>query len=290
MNFAQVIVQSLQKVAGDILGILPNLAGALVLLLIGWLLARLVAGVVGRLLAKIGIDKMAERLNQTEALKGSSFKIKPSTILQKFVYWLMMLIFILSATETLQLPAVSAQIAQLIQYMPKLLSALIIFGIGFYASSVVQDAIMSTCRSLGIPGWKVIGGAVFWFILINIGVIALSQAGVETTIINNNLTIVIGGILLAFALAYGFAARNVLASILTSFYSRTTFDVGQIVELDGYKGEIVRIDNVSFTIDTGESWVVFPLNRLMNDTVIIHRQKSTKPTFHPAENAPNSEE
>ena len=289
MNFAQVIVQSLQKVAGEILGILPNLAGAVVLLLVGWAVARIVSGVIGRLLLRVGVDKMAERLNQTEALKGSSMKIKPSVILQKFVYWLLMLIFILSATETLQLPAVSQQIAQLIQYMPRLLSALIIFGIGFYASSVVQDAIISTCRSLGIPGWKVIGGAVFWFILVNIGVIALSQAGVETTIINNNLSIVIGGILLAFALAYGFAARNVLASILTSFYSRSTFEVGQVIELDGHKGEIVRIDNVSFTIDTGETFVVFPLNRLMNETVVIHRNRGVKPVVSAQEISPEPE-
>lgn len=271
MDFAQIIFQSLQKVAAEIFGVLPNLLGAIILLLIGWLIAKIVSKLIGKLLDRIGLDKFAEKLNSTEALKGSSFKIKPAKILTKFVYWLLMLVFILSATETLQLAAVSQQISQLIAYMPRLLSAVIIFGIGFYASSMVQEGIASTCRSLGIPGWRVISGAVFWFILVNIGVIALSQAGVETTIINTNLSIIIGGVLLAFALAYGFAARGVLSSILTSFYSRSTFEVGQVIELDQHKGEIVRIDNVSFTLDTGKTHVVFPLHRLMSDTIIIHR-------------------
>ena len=106
-----------------------------------------------------------------------------------------------------------------------------------------------------------------------VAVTALSQAGINTDIITSNFSIILGGIVLAFAIAYGFAARNVLSSILTSFYSKNSYQMRQVIELDGYKGEIVKMDSVSITIDTGEKLVVFPLSRLIKDTVIIHQSK-----------------
>ncbi|MEO0473737.1 MAG: hypothetical protein AAF206_29260, partial [Bacteroidota bacterium] len=98
------------------------------------------------------------------------------------------------------------------------------------------------------------------------------EAKVETQMIRDNANILLFGIVVAFAIAYGFAARNVLSSILTSFYSRGNFSVGQIIELDGYRGTIVKMDKISFTIDAGDQLVVFPHDRLMKDTIIIHKK------------------
>lgn len=272
-SWTEVIFGSLESVLNQIVGVLPKLAGALFLLLFGWLCAKLVSALVARLLRRIGLDALAEKLNQTDMFREAHLTIRPVKIIRQFLYWTLMLIFVLSAAETLELHIVTEQISALIQYIPQLLTSLIILTLGFYLANAIKDMVYNACRSFNIPSGKVISSVAFYILFIAIAITALNQAGINTDIITSNLTLLIGGVVFAFAIAYGFAARNVLSSMLTSFYSRGNFRVGQEIEIDKYRGTIVRMDSVSFTLDAGDTLVVIPLNRLLNDEVIVHLPK-----------------
>ncbi|MCB0836078.1 MAG: hypothetical protein KDE26_02270 [Bacteroidetes bacterium] len=272
-NLWDTIVKAFGTVIEQMAEAFPKLIGAIVLLGLGWVISKIISNVVGRILRRIGLDKLAEKLNNTDTFKESNIKVRPVIIIQKFLYWMLMLVFILSATETLGLDIVTTQISGLIDYIPQLVTALIILAVGFYISDAIRSMTADSMKSLGIPAWKFISTALFYLLFLIVAVTALSQAGINTDIITSNFSIILGGIVLAFAIAYGFAARNVLSSILTSFYSKNSYQMRQVIELDGYKGEIVKMDSVSITIDTGEKLVVFPLSRLIKDTVIIHQSK-----------------
>ena len=276
MSLLDIIKKAFETVINQMAEAFPKLIGALVLLGIGWIIAKLVSNLVGRILKRIGLDKLADKLNNTDTFKESNIKVRPVVIIQKFLYWMLMLVFILSATETLGLDIVTTQISSLIEYLPQLVTALIILAVGFYISDAIRSMAADSMKSLGIPAWKFISTSLFYLLFLIVAVTALNQAGVDTFIITSNFSIILGGILLAFAIAYGFAARNVLSSILTSFYSKSNFEIGQIVEMDGHRGAIVKMDSVSLTIDTGEKFIVFPLNRLLKDTVIIHQKKEAE--------------
>jgi hypothetical protein len=269
-----IILESLQEVLRQIIGVLPNIIGALVLLLLGWILAKTVSAIIARILRRIGLDKLADKLNETDAFRESNITIRPVIIIQKFLYWTIFLIFILSATETLGLDILTQQVSKIIDFIPKLLTAMIIMGIGFYLADAIKRMVGNAAQAFGIPSWKVISYGVFYVLMIAISITALEQAGIMTDIIKWNIYIVLAGVFLAFAIAYGFAARNVLTSILTSYYSKSSFSVGLIIELEGYKGTIVKMDNVSFTLDLGTEYVVFPQSKLLNDKVIIHHPKT----------------
>lgn len=269
-----IILESLQEVLRQIIGVLPNIIGALVLLLLGWILAKTVSAIIARILRRIGLDKLADKLNETDTFRESNITIRPVIIIQKFLYWTIFLIFILSATETLGLDILTQQVSKVIDFIPKLLTAMIIMGIGFYLADAIKRMVGNAAQSFGISSWKVISYGVFYVLMIAISITALEQAGIMTDIIKWNIYIVLAGVFLAFAIAYGFAARNVLTSILTSYYSKSSFSVGLIIELEGYKGTIVKMDNVSFTLDLGTEYVVFPQSKLLNDKVIIHRPKT----------------
>lgn len=269
-----IVLESLREVLKQIIAVLPNIVGALVLLITGWILAKIVSGIVAKILRRVGLDKLADKLNETDAFRESNITIRPVTIIQKFLYWTILLIFILSATETLGLDILTQQVSKIIDFIPRLLTALIIMGIGFYLADAVKRMVGNAAQSFGIPSWKVISYGVFYILMIAISITALEQAGIMTDIIKWNIYIVLSGIFLAFAIAYGFAARNVLSSILTSYYSKSNFVPGQIIELEGYKGTIVKMDNVSFTLDLGDRLVVFPQSSLLNERVIIHLPKT----------------
>lgn len=273
-SLIEIIQGSIESVINQMAMALPKLIGAIVLLLFGWILAKVVSVVIGKLLTRIGLDKLAEKLNETDAFKEANITIKPVIIIKKTLYWFILLIFMLSAAETLELNIVTEQIGSLIEYIPKLMTAVIILAIGFYLSNALREMVADACKSMGIPAWKFISSTLFYFVLLMVIVTALNQAQIPTEMITSNVSIIIGGILLAFAVAYGFAARNVLASILASFYTRNNFEVDQVIEIDGHVGRIIFMDNTSLTLDIGEKHIVYPLSRLTSDMVIIHKNKS----------------
>ncbi len=275
MTILERIQDSLFTVISQIMGVLPNLMGALVLLLVGWILAKVVSGLIAKLLSRIGLDTLADKLNNTDFFQEVNLEIRPINIIKQFLYWTLMLIFVLSAAETLGLQIVTEQVSALVDFIPKLFTSIIILALGFYLADVVKKFVANACKSFGIPAWKLISSAVFYILLIALSITALNQAGIDTDIITFTVFIVIGGSVLAFSLAYGIAARDMLASILTAYYTKYKYQPGQIIEIDNYKGEITQISNVSLTLDTGNHQVVFPMNRLLADKVIIH-PKSAK--------------
>lgn len=263
------ISQSLQNVLDQMFYVLPSILGAILLILIGWLLAKVVSGLVATLLKRIGLDKLAEKLNNTQTFKEANLTIKPVGIIKKVIFWTLMLVTILSAAETLGLDSLSSLISDLINYLPELLTAFIILAIGFYVADAIRDMVANTCKSMGIPAWKIISMAVFYILFLVVLVTALEQAGVDTTIIISNVSIILGGIVLAFAIAYGYAARPVLSNILTSYYSRSQFQLGMTIQIDDYKGEIININSHAMILKVDERYIRFPLSRLNSEKVII---------------------
>ena len=268
------IIESLNTLLTNLLDFIPPFLGAVMVLLLGWIISSFVSRIVARILKRIGLDKLADKLNRMEFLHNMKVKINPVFIIKKFIYWILMLIFIMTATETLGQPQLSAMVGKVVyDVIPNILVALAMMAFGLFLGDTLKGVVANACKSFGIPSWKIISNLVFYLILLMVTIAALTQVGIDTSIITDNFSILVAGTVLAFAIAYGFAARNVLASILTGFYSKGNFEVGQIIEIDQYKGTITKMDNVSVTLDTGTEYVIFPLHRLLSDKVIIHQKK-----------------
>ncbi len=260
---------TLQSIIDTIVGVLPSLLGAILLLTFGWLVGRSVSFIIKKLLRNINFDKLAETPPLQNYWDQANIQAKPSDILGKFVYWVIYLIFLVMATDALGLNMISAGITNLVSYLPKLLSALMIFLIGLYIISFVRDFIAAATASLGMSAGKFISGTVFYLMLTVLALTTLQQAGIDTDIITANLNIILAAVLFSFALGYGFASRDVLTNIIASFFSRRNFEIGQIIEMDGLKGEIVDISTISIRIKTAEGEMLVPSQELITKRVKI---------------------
>ncbi|MEM8888591.1 MAG: hypothetical protein AAGD28_11465 [Bacteroidota bacterium] len=271
MNLLESLTNSFNTVFEQISAGLFRLIPATLILVLGWLISKIAASVVSKILTRLGLEKLGDKLNATAAFKDSGIKLKPVVIIKKFVYWTLMLIFVLSATEFLGLEILTQQIAKLIAFIPDLLTAFIILAVGFYLAGAVREMVANACKSFGISAWKFISGIIFFLLMMVVVVTAFGQIGIDVEVLTTNEYIILGGLLLGFAIAYGHAARPVLSNILSSFYAPNNFRIGQNIELDNIKGSISRMDNISVTIDTGDREVIFPLRRLMEDKVTIYK-------------------
>lgn len=267
-KFSQMIIHSLQSVFEKVLGIIPNLMGATFVFIIGWLIVRFSTKLLTRLLEKPTIAQSLDKL--VDGL-GMGNKINPSHTIGKIISTFFMLIVLLTATDVLGVDILSQLLSQLVQYIPKLLSAIVMFVVGLYGAGLIRNIVSVGLQSMGVKPWRMMGNIVFYFLAIAISISALGQAGIDTQLITINITIIVAGIMLAFAVAYGFAARNVLSGILTSFYHKNYFKIGEVIEIDGEKGTVIAIDTVSITLDTGDSKAIVPLYKLLNEKIVVYK-------------------
>jgi small-conductance mechanosensitive channel len=251
---------------------LPNLAGALAVLIGGWIVAKLLARVIKRALRSIGADKLAEKLNEIDLFYKSNIKIVPSMLLSKLVYYLLMFLIFIAATDVLGMQSVSDMMAKLLNYLPQLLSAFLVFIVGVLAADFLKNIVKSTCDSLGIPAAGVISSVVFYFVFINVVMITLSQAGINTEFIESNLSIIIAGVVLAFAIGYGLASRNIVANFLASFYNKNKIKVGDKITINGLTGEVIELDHTAMVLQSEGKRIIIPLNKLTSDPVEIHEK------------------
>ena len=157
----------------------------------------------------------------------------------------------------------------LFRYLPKLFSGVIILIIGLYIAKLLRDMLTASMSGLGMGGSKSIGNIVFYVVIIFVGITALNQVGVDTQIISQNITLIIGAVLLSFAIAFGFASRNVLENFISGSYARNNLKLGIKIRVNNVEGVIESIDSTSVRVKSENTVYVFPIKELANTTYQI---------------------
>lgn len=248
----------------------PNLIFALAILIIGWMIAKLIASIIKRILKAIKIDDLADKLNDIDLVRQANMKILPSKVISQIVYYVFMLITFIVATDKLGVDAVTNLLTDFISYLPRLFTGVIFFIIGLLIADAIRGVVLTACQSLGIPSAKIIANVVFYFIFLSVTMSALDQAGIQTDFIKSNLMIIIAGAVGAFAFGYGLASKGMMSNLLASFYAKGKFIIGDTITVDDVKGQIVAMDNTSVSIQTETSKMVYPLSKLTEKGIEIH--------------------
>ncbi|MBT8233428.1 MAG: hypothetical protein KJN84_12415, partial [Bacteroidia bacterium] len=204
----------LREMLSNFIDAFPKVFGAILIALIGLVISRIFSSSIKKVLTKINIDKIGEKLNEIDIVAKSKMNIKISAIVSKVVYYFLLLFFFVAAADTLDMPAVSNLVSDIFNLVPNIIVAGIILIVGTLLADLLRALAQSTLESLGIPSARMISSLVFYFLFINIIISALSQAKVDTDFLAQNIHLLIGGIVLAFAIGYGLASKNTMANFL----------------------------------------------------------------------------
>jgi small-conductance mechanosensitive channel len=268
--FADSIINSLTAIAEQFLAGIPNLLKAIVIFIVGWIIARIVRKMLQKALEKIQIDKLGEKLNEIEIVSKANLEVKLSDIFAKVIYYFLMLFVLVAASDALGMPAVSQLVADIFNFIPNLIVALLVLILGLLLAEAIKKLVVTALTSLSIPSAKMIGNVIFYFLFINILVSALTQAKINTAFLSQNLTMLIGGVVLAFGLGYGIASKDIIANFLTSFYFKDRVRIGEKITIDGVTGEVVEVSKSSFTLVNEEGQIIIPMSKLNNNNLTIH--------------------
>ena len=242
---------------------------ALLVLIFGWLFIKLILSILKRALKFIKIDKLGKKLNDIEIIEGKKLNINITKVVVSFVKWSLLLVLIIVVSEMMGLTIISEEIGNLLHYLPQLLSAVIIFMIGLFIANFVKKSIQTFFKSFELSGSKIISQLVFFILLAIISITALNQAGINTDIITSNLNLIFGAFLAAAALAIGLGARDVVADLLRTFYTRRTYEVGQHIKFKNIEGEIITIDDISMTLKTTSGKLIIPIKEIVENQVEV---------------------
>ena len=202
---------------------LPSVIGALLLLVIGWIVAGVIGGVLARFLRAIRVNELAQRSGVTAFLQRAKLQAGPRRqSIGGLVKWYVRLVFVLMAANAVGLTAVSGVVTQILAFIPNLLVALLFLGAFSWLASMAKDLVTGAVESAGMPNAKVLGTLTFATVLAFGIVAAANQIGVAATLINTLFMGVVGALALAFGLAFGLGGRDHASAILGEWRGRAS--------------------------------------------------------------------
>lgn len=199
---------------------LPKLAVALLVLLIGWVLARGVRFAVVKSLRAANFPVLTERAGLDSFLREGGIRIDTTTILAALVSWIVLVAALLIAFNGLDLGYVTDLLGRIAVFLPRLIVALLILVFGMYFGRFAGGAVAAYCRGARIQDADVLGKIVRYTILAFVIVIALDQIGLGGDILRGAFLIVLGGVVLALALAFGLGGRGWARELLERWWPR----------------------------------------------------------------------
>lgn len=268
-NLKEILIDTFSKLIDQFSTFTSNFISAIVILLIGWIIAKTASIVIKNVLSRVGVDKIGDKIKDIEAIKKFNLDFKLSNIVAWIVYVFIMLFLSVSAADKLGVPAISNMFLMLVNFIPKVIVAGVMTLIGLFLSDVARNFVVALCKSFNIASGKLIGMGIFFFLLFITVILALGQAGINTALLESSFNIIVGGMVLAFSIGYGLASKDILLNILSSFYSKNKYVEGQIIEILDVKGKILKIDNTSIVIETAGGQTIFPLKVLQSEKVTL---------------------
>ncbi len=261
--WTQSLLTAMSTLWGKLAGFIPNLLGALVVVLLGFVVAKLLDTLLSKLLAKLGLDRLMSGAGLTRLLERGGVRVPVSTLVGKIVYWFVLLVFLVSAAESLGLQRVSATLDLLALYLPKVFGAALVLLAGVLLAQLANGLVRGAADGVGLEYGGSLGRIAQGLVIIISISVAIGQLEVKTDLLNTVIAIVLASVGLALALALGLGSREVVGQIIAGIYLRELYEVGQQVRIGEVEGVIEEIGTVKTILLTEDGELVTLCNRLL---------------------------
>ncbi len=255
---------------------LPRLAGALVLLVVGLLLAWVVGRVVRRVLSAVGVDDLGERLGIHDVIGRIALERSLSRLIGRVVRITLSVIVVLAALSLLGLAALSQSLNEAVLLLPKLLVALALVLAGVVVAEMIGARVdrVGGQMDIGAPVGRIAQSLVLSLFVLT----ALAQLGIPTGILMAIVGVLIVSAALTVALAFGLGGRDMARQLSAGRYVGGSFQVGQTISLAGVRGEIVAFESAATVLQTDEGQTLRLPNHLLLESIVTVHGEAPPPT------------
>jgi small-conductance mechanosensitive channel len=267
------LAASILERAGEAVGeYLPRLGGALAVLVVGLLIVRLLARGLRGLLARAGVDRLAERAGVHDVLARAGLERSLSRVAEVAVRLALTVVVLLAAVSLLGLEQLNDAVNEAVLYLPRVLAALALVLAGAVLGSLARQRVERTAYQMDLRG--PLAPAAQWFVMGVFAILALAQLGIPTGILTVLAAVAAAGVALTAALAFGLGGRELARDVSAGRYVGSAFSVGQEITIRGHRGQIVAIEGASTVLGTENGASVrIPNHLFLESDVLVHSRR-----------------
>ena len=200
--------------------VFPKVATALLLLIAGWLVAKLMRKLLIRLMKFVRLDIAAEKAGIEDFLLQGDVKYTTVTILANVIYWFIMFSVMLAVVNSLGLHTADELFAKIILYIPNVIVALLVLMFGSLLAKFFRGITFTYLSNIGISGAEFVSHVAQWALLLFVVSVALEQLSIGGQILVSAFQIAFGALCLALALAFGLGGRDWAAHVLNKLWKK----------------------------------------------------------------------
>jgi hypothetical protein len=220
MQSIDLLLETTREFLHQVAAFLPRLLLALVVLAVGWLLAKAARFAVERALRAMNFTVLTERAGTDNFLHQAGMRGDTTALFGLVAFWLVVLATLMIAFNGLGLTYITDLLGRVVWFTPKLLVAMLVVVFGSYCARFVGGAVQSYCEDAQIPDADLLGRIARYLIVIFVVMIALGQVEVGGDIVQRTFLIILGGLVLALALAFGLGGKEWAAAMLERWWPR----------------------------------------------------------------------
>jgi len=245
----------------------PKLLGAALLLLVGWLIARLLRGLAVKLMHVL--ELVLYRLWRAPAGKVSALPSASVEIVGTILFWVVIVFFAAAATHVLGLDAFSSWLKDLMAYLPTLVAGLLIILAGVLLAGFARDLTVAALAALPDSQRLQLGRIVQGAILVTAVVMGADQIGIEITFLVVLAAVTTSAVIGGVAMAVSLGARTYVANLIGAHYLRHAFEPGQRVRIGATEGTILELTTVSVVLETEQGRASIPAKVYNEQTIVL---------------------
>lgn len=213
-------LESSKSFLNEIAMFLPRIIGAFIILIIGWIIAKLIKKLTVKLLGIIKFEFLTEKSGIDKFMKDGGMKFSTSELIGKLFYWIIMFIVIMAVLNSLGLDKASELFYMILSYIPNIIVAIAIFIIGMYLANFVSQMLLTSLTSMQEKTATLVSRIAFYSIILLTIFITLVQLNIAEEIVVSAFQLLFGAICLAFALAFGLGGKDKAAEFLNEFFKK----------------------------------------------------------------------
>jgi len=262
---------ALEEAFSQVIELLPSLVAMVIVLAVGFIVAKFVGKAVQTLCDSIGLQKAADRSGLVESMKKVGITKSLSAIVGQIVFWLLMCVVLMATFNILNLPSVSATMETLVNYIPKLLAATAIVVIGLLIASFLRGVIATGADRMGVSYADRLALGCYYVLALMTFIAAFEQLEIKFVLLEQVILITFGALAVGCGLALGLGGRDVVSGILAGYYVRQRLQTGDQVSVAGLEGTVREVGPVATVIETKGRGLVerhtVPNAKMLNEAV-----------------------
>ncbi len=265
------LLDSFSQARDQLVHIVPKILAMGTVLVLGYIIARLVAHAAGVVAEKIGLQTAAERSGLADSMRHVGIRRNVPAIVGTMVFWLLMCVFLMAAFNILDLPSLTNAMAGVVNYIPHLLVATVVVVFGLLAATFVRGIVATSADRVGISYAAHLANGCYYVLTVLTFIAAFKALGIQFALLENLIMITFAGLALGFGLSFGLGGRDVMAGILAGYYVRQRMQSGDQVSVAGMEGTVREVGPVATIIETDEHGLLnrhsVPNTRMLTEAI-----------------------